>query len=44
MKNKRRVNREVVDDLVAAGLTEEQAKAVVTAIAKGKVRNVRIAY
>ena len=39
-KTSAQVNREiVVDDLVAAGLTEEQAKAVVTAIAKGKVRN-----
>ena len=44
VENKRRVNREIVDDLVAAGLTEEQAKSAVTAIAKGKVRNVRIAY
>ena len=42
-ENKRQVNREVVDDLVAAGLTEEQAKFAVTAIAKGKgFCNVRI--
>ena len=43
-ENKRRVNREVVGDLVAAGLTEEQAKAVVTAIARARFCNVRIAY
>lgn len=39
------INRAALVDLIAqAGLDEEQAKAVVTAIAKGQVRNVKIFY
>jgi len=46
-KNKahaKRINNEALQDLVAAGLTEEMAKAAVTAIAKGDVRNISIKY
>jgi hypothetical protein len=39
------INRAALVDLIAqAGLDEDQAKAVVTAIAKGQVRNVKIFY
>lgn len=39
------INRAALVDLIAqAGLDEEQAKAVVTAIAKGNIRNVKIFY
>ncbi len=46
-KNKahaKRINNEALQDLVAAGLSEEMAKAAVTAIAKGDVRNISIKY
>lgn len=40
-----KINREALDDLVKeAGLGEEAAKAVVVAIAKGSVRNIKINY
>lgn len=39
------INRAALADLIAqAGLSEEQAKAVVTAVAKGLVANMKIAY
>ncbi|MGR2662427.1 hypothetical protein ACUXVY_12620 [Chromobacterium haemolyticum] len=38
------VNREALDDLMATGLNEEQAKAVVCAIVKKQVRHVAIQY
>lgn len=46
-RNKRHcaaINNEALNDLMLTGLTEDQAKSVVTAIAKGKVRNVAINY
>ena len=43
-RHKGRINSAAVADLVKAGLTEEQAKSVVIAIASGKVANVRISY
>lgn len=42
--NKKRVNNEILFDLATAGLDETTAKAVITAIAKGLVRNVKINY
>ncbi|MBX9267248.1 hypothetical protein [Chromobacterium violaceum] len=39
-----KVNREALDDLMATGLTEDQAKAVVCAIVKQQVRHVAIQY
>jgi len=42
--HQRKINGEALADLVAAGLTEEMAKAVVVAIAKGAVRHVRLEY
>ncbi|AXE31593.1 hypothetical protein DK842_17820 [Chromobacterium phragmitis] len=39
-----KVNREALDDLMATGLTEDQAKAVVCAIVKKQVRHVAIQY
>ena len=38
------VNREAMAGLVAAGLTEESAKAAVVAIAKGAVSHIKISY
>lgn len=42
--NKKRVNNEILADLATAGLDDATAKAVITAIAKGLVRNVKINY
>jgi Holliday junction resolvasome RuvABC DNA-binding subunit len=39
-----KVNRAVVVELMALGLSEQQAKSVVTAIAKSEIANLRIAY
>lgn len=47
-KNKnhaKKINNEALADLIkASGITDEQAKKIVTAIAKGEVRNVQINY
>lgn len=40
----KKINNEVLTDLVTAGLTEGQAKTVITAIAKGLVRHTSIQY
>jgi len=42
--NKKRVNNEILQDFIAAGLTEECAKTAITAMAKNQVRNVKINY
>ena len=42
--NKKRVNNEILQDFIAAGLTEECAKIAITAMAKNQVRNVKINY
>lgn len=42
--HKAKVNNEAVSALVAAGLTDEQAKTAIIAIASGKVPNVAIRY
>lgn len=39
-----RINSEAADDFVKAGLSVSTARAVVTAIAKGEIRNVGIQY
>lgn len=42
--NKKRVNREALDDMMANAISEDIAKAVIALIAKGKVRHVTIRY
>ena len=42
--HKAKINRQALADLVAIGLSEDQAKAVVKAIVSGKVSNVSISY
>lgn len=42
--HKAKINNESVDDLIAAGLSENDARAVVTAIAKRTIRNISINY
>lgn len=42
--NKMRVNNEILQDFMEAGLTEECSKIAITAIAKNKVRNIKINY
>lgn len=42
--NKKRVNNEILQDFIAAGLSEECAKTAITAMAKSLVRNVKINY
>jgi len=42
--NKKRVNNEILADLATAGLDDATAKLVITAMAKGLVRNVKISY
>jgi len=42
--HRKAVNNKALADLVAVGLTEEQARTVVTAIAKGEVTAIRITY
>lgn len=42
--HRKAVNNKALADLVAVGLTEEQARAVITAIAKGEVSAIRITY
>jgi len=45
VEHRRTVNREVLNDLVAhAGVTEDEAKKIVSAIVTGKVKNVIIQY
>jgi len=43
-ENRAKVNREAMAGLVAAGLTDEAAKAAVVAIAKGAVPHIKIIY
>jgi len=46
-KNKahaKKINNEVLADMVAAGCSEECAKAIITAMARGKIRNCSINY
>jgi len=43
-KHKKKINNEAVSSMVAVGLTEKQAKDVVTAIAQNKIKNVSIFY
>lgn len=40
----RRINREALDGIVAAGISEEQGKALIKAIASGAVQHVSISY
>lgn len=42
--NKMRVNNEILQDFIAAGLTEECSKIAIIAIAKNQVRNIKINY
>ncbi|MGC1062849.1 hypothetical protein WKH44_16230 [Pantoea agglomerans] len=42
--HRKTVNNKALADLVAVGLTEEQARTVITAIAKGEVTSIRITY
>jgi hypothetical protein len=42
--NKMRVNNEILEDFIAAGLTEESSKIAIIAIAKNQVRNIKINY
>lgn len=42
--HRKSVNNKALADLIAVGLTEEQARAVITAIAKGEVTAIRITY
>ena len=44
VENKRKVNNEILADLLDIGLTDEQAKLAIKAMAKNQVRNVRITY
>jgi hypothetical protein len=43
-KHRGEINREAASCLVECGLSEDQAKKVVTAIVKGLIRNVKIIY
>lgn len=42
--DKMRVNNESLQDFMVAGLTEECSRIAITAIAKNKVRNIKINY
>jgi len=42
--NKKRVNNEILQDFMSAGLSEDCAKKAIVAIAKSQVRNVKINY
>lgn len=44
MEHRAKINREVLADLMTAGLTEDQAKAVICAVVKNKVRHTAITY
>lgn len=44
MAHRAKINREVLADLMTAGLTEDQAKAVICAVVKNKVRHTAITY
>ena len=43
-KHRARINREVLEDIGMTGISEAQAKAIITLIATGKVRNCTINY
>ena len=41
---KRTCNREALEDIKACGIDEDKAKAIITAIVKGKVRHIVMMY
>lgn len=43
-RHRGKINREAVESLVAVGFDEKESKAIVTAIAKGEIKNVTINY
>lgn len=43
-EHRRKINRAIMEDLVAEGISEEDAKRIIAAIVSNKVRHVRIAY
>ena len=43
-EHRRKINRAIMEDLVAEGISEEDAKRIIDAIVSNKVRHVRIAY
>jgi hypothetical protein len=43
-ERRRAVNREVIADLAGLGITEDQAKAIITAVVTGVIRHVTIGY
>lgn len=42
--HRRKINREALDGLVAIGISQDQAKAIITAIAKNEIPNISINY
>jgi hypothetical protein len=42
--NRRKINREIVDDLIGAALSEDQAILAMKALVSGKVRNIHVEY
>lgn len=43
-ENKKRVNNEILDDLIQAGIDDSEARLIIAAIVKGRIRNVQINY
>lgn len=43
-ENKKRVNNEILDDLIQAGIDDAEARLIIAAIVKGRIRNVQINY
>lgn len=43
-ENRRKVNRDALEGIMAAGISEEQGKALIALIAAGKVPNIHITY
>jgi hypothetical protein len=44
LNHRKTINNQVISDLLVHGITEAQAKAIITAIAKGEILNVKITY
>ena len=42
--HRQKINREALDDLVASGMTQDSAKALIESIVRGEIRNITVNY
>jgi colicin import membrane protein len=44
LNHRKTINNQIISDLLVYGITDAQAKAIITAIAKGEIPNIKITY